>query len=58
MTHAARRALPRCALLLATLLACGGEEFVRPNLVLISVDALRPGQLSCYGGPRELGAQV
>lgn len=48
----------RCAWLIPILLACSGEEFVRPNIVLISVDGLRASHLRCYGGERELGAEM
>jgi arylsulfatase A-like enzyme len=40
------------AALLATgggLGACGGPEAERPNVVLVTVDTLRPDRLSCYG---------
>lgn len=37
------------------LCGCGGDESVRPNLVLITIDALRSDVLSCYGGSGNLG---
>jgi arylsulfatase len=49
-----------CAAFLATLLplgcASGGQE--RPNLLLITVDTLRPDRLACYGGEPTAGSTI
>jgi arylsulfatase len=54
----------RAALVLAVIAtSCGREEAtaphpVRPNLVLISVDTLRPDRLACYGGEADVGKAI
>jgi arylsulfatase A-like enzyme len=43
---------------LAAALVCGGcsgEAPRRPNLLLVTVDTLRPDRLGCYGGPDDVG---
>ena len=37
------------ASLLALLFACGSEEASPPNVLLVTVDTLRPDRLSAYG---------
>jgi arylsulfatase len=44
--------------LCAAAAACGDREPQRPNLLLITVDTLRPDRLACYGGPPEAGAAI
>ena len=48
------------ALPLLTLLfgACSSGESARPNVLLISVDTLRPDHLSCYGYGRETSPRI
>lgn len=58
---ASRRARPghwigSAALLL--MLACGGEPPTRPDLVLITIDALAADRLPCFGGDAEVGEAV
>jgi arylsulfatase A-like enzyme len=46
---------------LAAALACGGcngEPPRRINLLLITVDTLRPDRLACYGGPQDVGQAI
>ncbi len=46
---------------LAAALVCGGcsgEPPRRPNLLLITVDTLRPDRLACYGGPEDVGLAI
>jgi len=40
------------------LCGCGPTESFRPNLLLITVDALRADWLGCYGGVADLGAEA
>ncbi len=49
-----------CRALLAgiVLLGCGGEGLPRPDLVLITVGALRADQLACLGGPPDAGRSL
>jgi arylsulfatase len=35
---------------------CGQGREPRPNLLLVSVDTLRPDRLACYGGREDIGA--
>jgi arylsulfatase len=51
-------ALAALALLAAIASGCGREELARPNLVLISIDALRPDRLACYGGAAGVGTAL
>lgn len=37
---------------------CGATEPLRPNLVLITADAVRPDWLVCYGAESQLGAEA
>jgi arylsulfatase A-like enzyme len=37
---------------------CGGSPAPRPNLVLVSVDTLRPDRLACYGGAAGVGGAL
>ena len=39
------------AIALATSIACGPRETTRPNVLLVSIDTLRPDHLGCYGAP-------
>ena len=57
------RAAPRLPVLTAPLLAlcgaCGGEGAgARPNIVLISIDTLRPDHLGCYGYGRPTSPNI
>ncbi len=52
-----RASLP--ALLLALLAAgCAETRAARPDVLLISVDTLRPDRLACYGGDERVGAAL
>lgn len=53
----ARVARSLAAALLALASACGGGE-ARPNVLLISVDTLRPDFLGCYGHERETSPAI
>ena len=46
------------ALWLLALAACSGPEPFRPNLLLVTVDTLRPDRLACYGGPAGIGEEI
>jgi arylsulfatase len=48
------------ALLALSVLACGGgsNPDARPDLVLVSIDTLRPDRLVCYGGPPDVGTTL
>jgi arylsulfatase len=37
---------------------CGRDVAPRPDLVLISVDTLRPDRLACYGGAADVGTAI
>lgn len=37
---------------------CSRQASIRPDLVLISIDALRADALDCYGGRRDLGVEA
>lgn len=53
--HSAARALGTGAAVLVALATCGGEgdgDVPPPNIVLVSIDSLRPDHLSAYGYPR------
>ena len=56
------RALPSAVALAGVLgpllCGCGARDPVHPNLVLITVDALRADRLECYGGQRDLGVEA
>ena len=43
---------------LLTLAACGGPVSLQPNLLLVTVDTLRPDRLACYGGPGGTGEEI
>jgi arylsulfatase A-like enzyme len=47
---------PAAALLMLLLAGCGRE--LPPNLLLITVDTLRPDRLACYGGPAGSGERL
>jgi len=61
-TRAVRAAAALTALLAAgtalALGACGGGDGARPNLVLVSIDTLRPDHLGCYGYERETSPAI
>lgn len=40
------------------LIGCEASSAIRPNLVLITVDAVRPDQLVCYGAEQAIGAEA
>lgn len=40
------------------LVACGPSETIRPNLVLITADGVRPDWLVCYGAATTVGAEA
>ena len=46
------------ALALAAGLACAPEAAPRPNLLLVTVDTLRPDRLGCYGGEDGVGSAI
>ena len=57
--RAAERLVLLAAPLLGLTLACGGEVCVdRPNVVLISIDTLRPDHLGCYGYARPTSPNI
>lgn len=57
--RAAERLVLLAAPLLGLTLACGGEVSVdRPNVVLISIDTLRPDHLGCYGYARPTSPNI
>jgi len=51
---------PTCTAVLATLLAfgCTDSGDASPNLMLITVDTLRPDRLACYGGSPGVGTGI
>lgn len=46
------------AVALALAPACGEPEPARPNIVLVSIDSLRPDHLGCYGYGRETSPRI
>ncbi len=46
------------AVVLCLASGCARDAVPRPNLVLISVDALRPDRLACYGGAADVGTAI
>jgi arylsulfatase A-like enzyme len=60
-SHQARRcgtAFVALALLAGIVSGCGRGEVARPDLVLISIDTLRPDRLACYGGAADVGTAL
>jgi arylsulfatase A-like enzyme len=55
MDRSIARAASAALLLLA---ACGGSEPNRPNVILVSIDSLRPDHLHCYGYARETSPTI
>ncbi len=51
-------ALVALALLAGIVSGCGRAEVARPDLVLISIDTLRPDRLACYGGAADVGTAL
>jgi len=54
----ARGAAPLALGLAAALAGCGPAAPARPNLVLLTVDTLRPDRLACYGGDDRVGTGI
>ena len=46
------------AVVICSASGCARDEATRPNLVLISVDTLRPDRLACYGGAADVGVAL
>jgi len=55
---ALRRASGGIALLAVLATACSGAEDPRPDLLLVTADALRADRLACYGGPADVGTAI
>lgn len=45
-------------LLLANVVFGCAQDSVRPNILLVTVDTLRPDYLSCYGGEPDIGTRI
>ncbi len=52
------RSIALAAVAAALTSGCGPDGPARPDLVLISVDTLRPDRLACYGGAADVGNAI